>query len=251
MSLYEQLKKNIENTIYQYTEVVSQKYNIDQKEILELFNGENTINVVLPKKQTKKTLDNVDMNDLSSERLSKCTKPELSALCKSKGLKCTGTKDVLLQRLLEKDDNGDKLESKKNETVGKKTQNKKVEVKSKKASNTNPAVIQKLVQETKQPLARRNEHGNFFYPGTRIVLDKKANAIGVQEDDGTVSDLTDDDIDECKKYKISYKMPTNLDKKTDLENIKVEELDEDNLENTDEIVEEEEIEEIQEIEDDE
>ena len=244
MSLYEELKKNIENAFCQYAGVISQKYQIDEKEILELFNGVGN-NVLPPKRQSKKALDSVDMNDLSSERLSKCTKPELSALCKSKGLKCTGTKDVLLQRLLGNEDTGDKVEVK-----SKKTESKKVEVKSKKASNTNPPVVEKLLQERKEPIARRNEHGNFFYPGTRIVLDKKANAIGVQEDDGTVSELTDDDIDECKKYKISYKMPTNLDKKTDLENVKVEELDEDNLENTDEIVEEEE-EEIEEIEDDE
>jgi len=251
MSLYEELKKNIENAFCQYAGVISQKYQIDEKEILDIFNGGSTTNVNPPKRQVKKSLDSVDMNDLSSERLSKCTKPELSALCKSKGLKCTGTKDVLLQRLLEKEDTGDKVESKKVETVSKKTESKKVEVKSKKASNSNPPVVEKLLQERKDPIARRNEHGNFFYPGTRIVLDQKATAIGVQEDDGTVSELTDDDIDECKKYKITYKMPTNLDKKTDLENIKVEELDEDNLENTDEIVEEEEEEEIEEIEDDE
>jgi len=247
MSLFEELKKNIENTIYQYAGIISQKYQIDEKEILDIFNGcsGNLTKTTANKKPASKTnLDNVDMNDLSTERLHKCTKPELSALCKSKGLKCTGTKDVLIQRLLEKDNKPSEtgVETKKVEITIKKTESKKVEPK-------RPPVIERLLQENKQLIARRNEHGNYFYPGTRIVLDQKSVAIGIQEDDGTVSDLTDDDIDECKKFKITYKMPTNLDKKTDLENIKVEELEEDNLENTDEIVEEEE--EIEEIEDDE
>jgi hypothetical protein len=246
MSLYEELKKNIENTIYQYAEVISQKYQIDEKEILELFNGTVSKTTSTKKVVPKKTLDTVDMNDISSERLNKCTKPELSALCKSKGLKCTGTKEVLLQRLLGKEESKSVSSSEE-----KKSTVTKPKVKPKTHPEKQVPVVEKLLQRSPAPLARRNEFGNYFYPGTKIVLDQKAVALGVQEDDGTVSELTEDDIDECKKYKITFKMPTNLDKNTDLENIKVEELDDDNLEKEqDEIVEEEE-EEIEEIEDDE
>lgn len=239
MSLYEQLKKNIENIIQQYTQVVSKKYQLDENELLQLFYGtiqKTTLNQ--SKKETK--LDNVDMGDLSVERLSKCTKVELNALCKTKGLKCTGTKEVLLQRLLGKEDQP--VEKK----VAKTTVSKPVSKVEKK-----PSIIQNLLSNKENKIARKNEFGNWFYPGTRIVLNEKLCAIGVQEEDGTVGDLTDDDIEECKKYKLTYKIPNNLDKKTDLENVRIEELEQDGVEDEQELVEDDDEEEIEEIVDDE
>jgi hypothetical protein len=248
MSVYEQLKKNIETAIQEYVARVSKKYQIDEKELLNLFNNDSS--TTLPKKETVKKvskIDSVDMNDLSVERLNKCTKPELSALCKSKGLKCTGTKDVLLQRLLGKEESVPSTKAKS------KTENKTESKTTKSKTEKRPTIIENLLAKKETKLARKNEFGNYFYPGTRIVLNDKSVAFGTQEDDGTVSDLTPDDIEECKKFKILYKIPNNLDKKTDLENVKVEELEDEIIEAADELIEEEEQEEeeIEEIEDDE
>jgi hypothetical protein len=250
MSLYDQLKKNIETSIQEYVERVSKKYQIDEKELIDLFNNQSS--TTLPKKETVKKvskIDSVDVNDLSVERLNKCTKPELSALCKSKNLKCTGTKDVLLQRLLGKEESVPSAKSKS------KNENKNETKTTKSKTEKRPTIIENLLAKKETKLARKNEFGNYFYPGTKIVLNDKSVAFGTQEDDGTVADLTPDDIEECKKFKILYKIPNNLDKKTDLENVKVEELEDENVEADDDVIEEEEEqqeeEEIEEIEDDE
>ena len=60
-------------------------------------------------------------------------------------------------------------------------------------------------------------------------------AYGKQNDDGSVSDLTPDDIDLCHKYKFAYDIPENLDKKDVLEDDDDDELDDE------EVVEEEEL----------
>ena len=245
MSLYEQLTTNIKNIVEKYTRVVSEKYQLDENELLELFYGnfKESTTKSSTKSSTKSTtnqkLDNVDTEDLSVERLTKCNKTELNALCKTKGLKCSGTKEALIQRLLGKEEQSEQ-----------KKPMKKTPVKTPVKTEKKPSIIENLLSDKKNKLARRNEFGNWFFPGTRIVLNQKLCAIGFQEEDGTVSELTDDGIEECKKYKITYKIPNNLDKKIDLENVSIRELEEDGIEENQE-QEAEEIEEIEEIEEDE
>ena len=97
---------------------------------------------------------------------------------------------------------------------------------------------------------RRNQFNNHEHPETCLVFCVKTKkVIGKQQDDGSVSQLTTDDIENCHKFKFEYFVPENLDNKTKLDDEKVEELeeeeedDEEIIESEDDIDEEELIEE--------
>ena len=215
MSLSQALIQNIETVIKFYVESVSEKYNLDKNELLELWTGSN-------KSLSQKTaVETIDMNDLSVERLHKCNKAELIALCKSKGHKCTGTKENLIDRLLGKENTSVSKKPEKNIETKEKAVVKKVE-----RTSGNTDVIKKLTADIPVIPIRRNVHGNLEHPETSLVFDRKTETVvGKQEDDGTISELTDEDIESCKRFKFKYKIPDNLDKKDSLQNIKIKELD--------------------------
>lgn len=214
MSLSQALTKNIEMAIESYVKTVSEKYNLDKDQLLSLWFGSEVKSV-----SKKATVETIDMDDLSIERLHKCNKAELVALCKSKGTKCTGTKEVLIDRLLGKEESGMAKPK-----VEKKTETKE---KPKKADRAIASVdvVKKLTADIPAIPIRRNAHGNLEHPETGLVFDRKTETvIGKQEDDGTIADLTDEDIEACKRFKFKYAIPDNLDKKDNLDNVKIEEL---------------------------
>jgi hypothetical protein len=190
----------------------------------------------------------------------KCTKNELSGLCKSRGLKCGGKKDELIARLQELDSTpAPSVTKASSKTVAKTETKSKTETKtvSKTDSRPVPVDILKTISNNITPIrVRTNNFGNIEHPPTRLVFNQKEKrVIGRQEDDGTVSELCDEDIETCKKYKFQYDIPPNLDKKAGLEKVKVAEVgDEDDIEDEieedieedieEELVEEEETEEV-------
>lgn len=231
MSFSKTLQEKIESHIKQYIKKISAEFNVDESQLLAIWTGEKTTSSI------------VNMEDLSVQRLSNCTKPELAALCKSRGLKCTGTKDELKNRLLGKDD------------CVKPEKKEKEPPKSKPKGKDKSAIIEKLTSNVPLIPIRRNKHGNYEHPESSFIFDKVSQlVIGKQEDDGSVSELTEDDIETCKKYKFHYRPSKNLDK-DNLEEVNIEEIneediveDEDVVEDDTEAVEEDEEEEI--IEDD-
>ena len=61
---------------------------------------------------------------------------------------------------------------------------------------------------------KRNQFGNFEHFETGLVfskLDKKV--IGKQNEDGTITELTKNDIEICNKFKFKYTIPENLNNK--------------------------------------
>ena len=205
-----EIKKNINNNIYIYINNISEKYNIDKLELQKLW--DNNILENIP----KSNLETVDLEDLSRARLLKCTRVELSALCKSRGLRLAGKKDDLIDRLLENKNNTNVQE---NVKVSEPVKNKK--------EKTNPEILKKLASDIPVFLIKQNNFGNFEHPDTKLVFNKKTETVlGKQEDDGSVSELTDDDIENCKKYKFFYQLPKNLDK-NNLDNVNIQELEED------------------------
>jgi hypothetical protein len=51
--------------------------------------------------------------------------------------------------------------------------------------------------------------------------------VGKQQDDGSVADLTDEDIEKCKKFKFVYDIPSNLDTNTGLDKVKISGIEDD------------------------
>jgi hypothetical protein len=218
------LKNEVEKVIEKYINTVAKQYNLDQNELLKLWSGETGL-----KPSNVNTSLCKDTNDLSPERLMKCSKAELNALCKTHNYKCTGTKEVLINRLLGKEEETKKTEKKETKKETKKEKTKKVET---------TDVVKKLTSNISVIPIRRNKYGNLEHPETGLVFDKKTeNVTGKQLDNGTISDLTDDDIEMCKKFKFKYNIPSNLDKNN-------------NSDEDEEVVEEEEEDIVDEIEDD-
>jgi hypothetical protein len=202
-NLFNDIKKHVEN----YIEHVSLKFNIDKNILLSEWEGK------LPNENRPK-LENVDLDDLSRERLLRCNKAELSALCKSKGLKLAGKKEDLLDRLLNIDNNTPVIISEK---------------KVKNTKKTDSEIIKKITSDIPVFLLKQNDHGNFEHAETGFVFDKHTETvIGKQEKDGTISELLEDDIETCKKFKFQYHLPKNLDK-NNLDNVKIQELEDDDL----------------------
>lgn len=231
MSLSLSLTKAIDEVIQTFITKVSDKYNLDNTELVCIWKGKsNTKEFKTVKSEHIEEKGN--SNEISQDVLLNCNKTELIALCKSHGHKCSGSKSILINRLLGKDDSGAPVKSKK-------TVSKVPEIKS------TPAV-KKLTANIPNILIRRNQYNNYEHPETGLVFNNETKVvIGKQNEDGSIDPLTDEDIDKCNAFKFKFNIPTNLDHKSTLKEVKVDELSED--EDDEELqVEEDEEEEIEE-----
>lgn len=232
MSFQDLLQKQIDGSIKNLINSIARKYNLDENELYSLWSGSTS---------SKTEITNVNTTDLSPERIMKCSVAELKALCKTKGVKCTGKKEELISRLLGEEV---KTESK----VTKETKGKKKTESKTQASSL--SVIQKLTPIIPTIAIRKNQYGNLVHPETQFVFDRIHEVvIGKQGDNGKILDLTDEDIQTCKRMKMQYKLPSNLDKNINMKNVKVEGLDEEDVEIEDEVEVEDDVED-EEVEDD-
>jgi hypothetical protein len=236
MSLNQTVTKAVNEIINSFVKKIATKYDLDQNELLCLWNDSDTSGKKVIKSTDKKIVDTpiVDKNtnnDLNQIDLSQYKKTDLQDMCRQRSLKCTGTKEQLIGFLLGKEIISD--------TPKKEAPAKKTEV-SKKVTST--PVAQKLTSSIPTVAIRRNKYGNHEHPDTKFIFDKKTTkAIGKQNEDGTIEDLTEDDIDVCNQWKFQYVISDNLDKKTKLTDVKVDELDDEILESDDDEIEDEEI----------
>lgn len=229
MPFNQSLTKAVDEIIYSFVQQVADKHNLDPNELITMWNGEHS-----GKSNTSvTTIPSTD--DMYNQDVWKLKKPELQALCRKKGVKCSGTKEQLISYLLGKDSPSPKKSSPKKSSSNKKKNESKV-------VETTP-VAKKLTAKVPTVAIRRNQFGNHEHPETSLVFDKETKkVIGKQNDDGTIDDLTKTDIDICNQYKFEYTTPDNLEKKTKLDDEKVEGLEEEfeEEEEEDEIVESEE-----------
>ena len=215
MSLKQTLEKTIENAIDKYAKVIADTYNLDKKKLLALWDDSEKSSV-----QTSVQTSEEKFEELDPVYLIKCKKPELKALCKMRGVRCTGTKAQLIGY----------LQGKVHVSTPKKA---------KKDSKKEAKVVKKLNKKIPIIAIRKNKHGNHEHPETRLVFDNKLKkVIGVQQDDGGIAPLTVEDIDLCNKFKFSFALPENLDSNK-LDDETVDELEDEELDE----VEEEELEE--------
>lgn len=208
---------SIENSIEAYANLISVKFNLDANEIKQLWYDNNQDFTNKPVEHTNsKPVENANSkpvepdkhNDDFKLKLAKSSVAELKVMLKSKGLKVGGKKADLIARIL----NGDDSKPKKKTKVQKNT----------------PKIIKELTENISHIQIRRNSFGNFEHHETRLVFNKETQeVIGKQNDDGTLSDLTKEDIESCNKYKFKYVLPENLNKQTSLDNVKIDEMEDD------------------------
>lgn len=165
-------------------EVVSSTYDIPVVALNKIFE-EECVSKAPPhspkdhpvKKVTKEPKELKSDGEYSEDYLRKCTKDELARLCKLKKQKTTGNKDDLIKRLI---------------------------------ASSNKPIVQKMFKCSPIHIIK-NEWGNRVHPQTRLVFSEDKIVIGIQNDNGTIGEVTPQIIDTCNQYKFKYKLPLNLD----------------------------------------
>lgn len=215
------LSQGIESTFKKYIEVISNKYNINHQELINLWNEQNDY-----------TTTNMN-NDINLEIL---TKEQLVSMCKSKGLKYSGSKKVLIGYL-----NGEQ------NGIAKKTITKNKD--KEKEVSTPDNVIKKIVANIPTISITKNSFGNFEHKDSQLLFNNKTRqVIGKQNPNGNIDILSKEDIDLCNRYKFIYVMPENLDNNIkddddillNVEDEKEEKEEEEEEEEIDDIIEEQE-----------
>ena len=197
MSFSDKIQSEIEKIINLYIDSVSNKYDLDKNELLSIWNNNTKLN-----QNNINRVEDIKKEVNSNNNLTKLSKSELVEMCKAKKLKTSGTKQDLADRLSCED------------TL---IQTKLVSKTEKKVS---PPIIKKLIEKIPSIQIRRNKFDNFEHDETSFIFNNKTQKVyGKQNKDGSVSDLTPEDIDLCNKYKFSFYIPENLDKKINSKNI--------------------------------
>ena len=233
------LSQSIEDVVYNYITLVSNNFKIPKQDLTSLWKNKICSDSKLGKTNSLKgdspLLENTE-NFLNPERLLTCGKAELVALCKKYGHKCSGNKSLLMSRLLGKEENKSKPKRKTKKTV-----------------TPEPKVIKNIRANIPDVIIRRNKYNNYEHPETCLVFDNDSReVIGKQCNDGSIKELTKEDIDKCNAYKFKYVLPENLGKMSDLTEVKVEDIIEDEGPISDNGNEEEEVEEeVEEVEEEE
>ena len=223
----------IEARVHAYTAALADRYGFDAKDAWTVWTGSPATST--PTAPPPTTGSNATLEPVNPAELLRSSKAALVAMCRMRGLKRSGTKAVLIGRLLgnaEGDTKG---------TTGQTTEGKKRTARKPKGPAPVPPVVKKVTSGIPVIKIAKNEHGNYEHAPSRIVFDAVTKrAIGTQGDDGEIVPLTDDDIDQCNAYKFKYDLPENLDHNTELDAVKVDELDQLLEEEEEEVVEEEE-----------
>ena len=214
MSLSKTIFDNIETNIKLYISQISSKYKLDENDLYKMWNNNSEYDKPISAKiQSKPIIKDEDSLD---PELMKLNKKELAEICKSKNLTVSGTKAEIVKRIMNGQSSG------KTSSLTKNTPSK----------NEQPSIIKKLAEKIQPIQIKRNSFGNFEHSDSGLVINNVTKkAYGTQNSDGTVSELTLEDIDLCHKYKFVYDLPENLNKNNDDDeddvDDEVEEVDED------------------------
>ena len=222
------LSKQIDSTILEFCETIAQKFGLNKMDVYALWSDDQAPTSASshssPKSEKGDKTASVDVSEMTPEKVLTCTKDYLMAYCKSKGLKQSGKKEEIIQRVL------DSLKaapasSAKASASGSKS----------KAPAPVAPVLASVAEKSGTLEIRKNKFGNEEHFESGLVFNKETKmVIGKQNPNGKLESLTDKDIETCKKYKFLYKLPENLSVDKGLQNVKVDELDEEDEEELDE-----------------
>jgi hypothetical protein len=204
MSFSDLVNKAVNTNVDAFIERIASTYNLKAEELRVMWSGDAAPvkSRAKPKAVFAPTSESTPKAPSGgSSELNSLNKPELVAQCKARGLKTTGTKAELVARL-----SGEEPEEKKPKE--------KAAAPKASASKKEPAIV-KSVQTKLEPVkVSKNSFGNHEHSATGLVFDKTTKkVIGKQNPNGKVDPITDEDIEVCKKYKLPYSIPENLNNK--------------------------------------
>lgn len=173
---------------------------------------------------------------------------EFGKRSKNPGEKCGGkvceeSKSGLYCKKHLKQENVEEKSSKPSEKKEKKEKKEKASAKTANSKNeskeSTPPAVQTLQDSAPVCTVKKNQWGNYAHEGTGFIFDRKThNVFGRQKSDGTVAQLTAEDIESCKSLGFSYTLPPNLtsaeDKQAEEEDVEPEESEEEDDEDGDE-----------------
>ena len=225
------LSKQIDSTILEFCETIAQKFGLNKTDVYALWRDDNTSASASASSQSEKgdKTVSVDVSEMTPEKVLTCTKDYLMAYCKSKGLKQSGKKEEIIQRVL------DSLKTTGTTTTTASAAKASASGSKSKASAPVAPVLASVAEKSGTLEIRKNKFGNEEHFESGLVFNKETKmVIGKQNPNGKLESLTDKDIETCKKYKFLYKLPENLSVEKGLQNVKVDELDEEDEEELDE-----------------
>ena len=221
MSYINEINETINNTVSNFIQIISEKYSLNYDDLYNEWNNNDSNSnsdkaTIKPKplksknepqkKSESKSESKSSSLTFSNAELSLQTVDILKGMCKDRGLKCSGKKSELIDRLKEfnstKTGNEDSTE-----LVTKEVAKETVKVQTNK-SKLLPDIFKKI--EKTQFAIRRNNFGNFEHEETGFIFDDSKKVYGVQLKDGNIRPINKEDIDLCNKYKFPYVIPDNL-----------------------------------------
>jgi hypothetical protein len=234
------LSTAIESVVNEY---LQSKHNVTLSVLLECYKSvrcdgkpyeidDEDIPMPSPKKVEKKTINEV-LKKASTKTKSKCIHP--IAKGDKKGQPCGVS-------VSDESKTGNYCKKHLGQEVEKKEEKKAAPVKAKKEEVilSKQELKEQIEKRTQEVEVRRNKYGNWEHYGSGIVLDKQTRkAYGRQLDDGSVSPLSEEDIEICKAVGFKYILPDNIKARDDKEDSQDDEEDEEDLDIDDEDVDEE------------
>ena len=204
----QQVTKAFKNCLEDFTVRVGEKYELDPVELASYLKDIS----FQPQQEVKKTrAKRKKSDDDDDEEIKKCKYEFLKG--KSIGDTCSNrvsseskTGDYCKRHLSNEDDSKEKKAKAKAKTAKSAKSKKQQDL-----AETEIKVIKKLNETKPQIVIKRNSFGNYEHADTKLVMNRESKKIvGRQQDDGTVSPLTSEDIDNCKLWKLLYDLPANL-----------------------------------------
>jgi hypothetical protein len=240
----------IDSLIKEFCTSIAQQYKLNEDDLFSIWKGEspkksqvqktlpfqNSTLVSTSKRDSSETSESSKEEfEITKEKIMVANKDLLAAMCKKKGLKMSGKKEELVQRLL---DSLGPSSSSSSSSTSKSVSTKK---------DSEPPVIKNVKENSGEFSVRPNKFGNFEHVNSGLVFSRDKIVIGKQSSSGEILPLTVEDIETCKKYKFNYKLPENLNVNKSLDDVNIEEVEEDEELDEEDIEEEEELEEEEEV----
>jgi hypothetical protein len=195
MSLNNIIINSVNDTIDAFISEICTEFNLDRNYIKDIWTKRYSN---LPENKDQKDTD----KELNHGKLLNYLKTELVVLCKKRGVKCTGNKTQLIKNLLSRGGAVKKVKK----------------VKKRNAKPKISSITKNLISDIPVYKLNRNRFGNHEHTDTSLVFDRiSKKVIGKQNKDGTINDLSSEDINVCKQYNFSYIISENFGDTSKLE----------------------------------